>query len=160
LLLWDHEMRPLRDELQNIQAPQRLALAMAVMEWARDAMGQFETEEINDYLDRGMAAGREALSTGGDKIVLSEEMLDEYQDVLDVAGDPGTSHMLSALLACADAPEGLTGEVLYGVLSFCYEGLLDREELPEWTVEAERANARCVETIAFQKRLVHEALGR
>ncbi|MER7441495.1 hypothetical protein [Micromonospora avicenniae] len=150
----------MRDELQNIQPPQRLALAMAVMEWTRDAMGQIATEEVRDYLNRGMVAGREALSAGRDKIELSEETLDEYEDVLDLADEPGTSHMLSALLACADAPEGLTGEVLYGVLSFCYEGILDREELPEWTEEAERANARCVEAIAFQKGLVHEALTR
>ncbi|MEU5722827.1 hypothetical protein ABZ783_13500 [Micromonospora sp. NPDC047738] len=150
----------MRNELQNIQPPQRLAMAMAAMEWARDAMGQIETGEISDYLFRGMAAGREAVSASGDKIGLPEEMLDEYQDVLDLADEPGTSHILSALLACADAPEGLTGEVLYGVFSFCYEGLLDREELPEWTVEAERANVRCLEAIAFQKRLVNEALGR
>jgi hypothetical protein len=151
-------MQPLRDELQSIQPPQRLALAMAVMERTCDAMGQIETEEVRDYLDRGMTAGREAVSAGRDKIELSEETLAEYEGVLDLAVEPGTSHMLSALLACADAPQGLTGEVLYGVLSFCYEGLLDREELPEWTVEAERANARCVETVALQKWLVREAL--
>ncbi|MGX1617830.1 hypothetical protein ACWIF8_28480 [Micromonospora chalcea] len=56
---------------------------------------------------------------------------------------------MSALLP--DAPDGLTGEVLYGVLSF-------REEVPEWTEEAERANARRVETIAFPKTLVREAM--
>ncbi|RAO12672.1 hypothetical protein [Micromonospora noduli] len=153
-------MQPLREGLQNIQPPERLALAMAVIERTCDGMGQIETKEVRDYLDRGMTAGREAVSAGRDKIELSEETLDEYEGVLDLADEPGTSHMLSALLACADAPEGLTGEVLYGVLSFCYEGLLDREELPEWTVEAERANDRCVETIAFQRRLVHEALVR
>ncbi|MEU5829464.1 hypothetical protein [Micromonospora tulbaghiae] len=153
-------MQPLRGELQNIQPPQRLALAMAAMEWTRNAMGRIEVEEVRDYLDRGMVAGRDAVAAGLDRIELSDDVLDEYEDVLDLAEEPGTSHLMSALLACADAPDGLTGEVLYGVLSFCYEGLLDREEVPEWTEEAERANARCVETIAFQKRLVREAMPR
>ncbi|MEU4401417.1 hypothetical protein [Micromonospora orduensis] len=160
MLLWDDEMQPLREELQKIQPPHRLALAMAVMEWTRRAMGQIETEDVRDYLDRGMTAGREAVSAGRDRIYLSEETLDGYDDVLDLADEAGTSHMLSALLACADAPDGLTGEVLYGVLSFCYEGLLDRQQLPEWTVDAERANVRCLEAIAVQRGLVHEALVR
>ncbi|KKJ93841.1 hypothetical protein [Micromonospora sp. HK10] len=158
MLLWDQELAPVREELPAIPAPQRLALAMAAMEWTRDAMGRIETPEVRDYLDRALTAGRDAVSAGRDRIELSDETLDEYEDVLDLADEPGASHLLSAVLACADAPEGLTGEVLYGVLSFCYEGLLDRAELPEWTVEAERANARCVETIAVQKRLVQDAL--
>ncbi|MFJ6165796.1 tyrosine-type recombinase/integrase [Micromonospora orduensis] len=62
MLLWDDEMQPLREELQKIQPPHRLALAMAVMEWTRRAMGQIETEDVRDYLDRGMTAGREAVS--------------------------------------------------------------------------------------------------
>ncbi|MFR9780777.1 hypothetical protein ACL02O_32635 [Micromonospora sp. MS34] len=159
MLLWDQEMQPLRDELQQIAPPQRLNLAMAVLERTRAAMGRIEAAEITDYLDRGLTAGREAVSAGRDKIVLSEEMLDEYGDVMDLADEPGTSHLLSALLACADAPAGLTSEVLYGVFSFCYEGLLDREGVPEWSVEAERANATCLETIAFQQRLIRQALG-
>ncbi|MET8576116.1 hypothetical protein [Streptomyces sp. NPDC005012] len=85
-------------------------------------------------------------------------MLDAYGEVDEVADEPGTSQILSALLACSDAPGGLDGEVLYGVLSFCYEAFLDREGFPVYGLEAEMGNARCAEVIAFQKQCVLEIL--
>ncbi|MFE7972813.1 hypothetical protein [Streptomyces shenzhenensis] len=77
----------------------------------------------------------------------------------EIAEEYGTSQMLSALLACGDAPEGLSGEVLYGVLAFCYEAILGREDIEVYSLEAELANARCGEVIAFQKGCVLAALG-
>jgi hypothetical protein len=160
MLLWDYEMKPLRDELPTIPPARRLALAVSVLDWSLNAMGKIEDAEVRSYLAEGLRIGHESVRAGRDQMVFPEDMLEAYEDVYDSADEPGTAHLMSALLACADAPEGLTGEVLYGVFSFCYEGLLDREGLPTWTVEAERENARCLETIAYQKRIVGEALGR
>jgi hypothetical protein len=160
MLLWDYEMEALRAELQTIEPARRLVLAMTVMDWTLQSMGRIETEEVRTYIEEGMRLGHEAVLAGGERILLPDDMLEAYQEVDESADESGTSHMLSALLACSDAPEGLTGEVLYGVLSFCYEGLLDREEIPIWSVEAERGNAKCVEVIAFQKSRIAEALGR
>ncbi|MFJ4977223.1 hypothetical protein ACIP6X_18065 [Streptomyces coeruleorubidus] len=157
VLLWDHEMGPLRDTLGDIPPAQRLVLAMRVMEWTLESIRPIEVEVVRDYIEEGMRAGREAVHSGGEKIVLSEETLDRYVEVDDEAYEPGTSHILSALLACADAPEGLTGEVLHGVLSFCYEGLLELEGLPTLSIDEELRSTKCVDAIAFQKRCIEEA---
>ncbi|MFI6262929.1 hypothetical protein [Micromonospora sp. NPDC051006] len=160
MLLWDYEMKPLRDELPTIPPARRLAVAVSVLDWTLQAAGEIEDAEVRSYLAEGLRIGHESVRAGRDEMILPEDMLDAYEDVYDSSDEPGTAHLMSAILACVDAPEGLTGEVLYGVLSSCYEGLLDRERLPIWTVEAERENARCLETIAYQKRIVDEALGR
>lgn len=132
---------------------------MRVMEWTLESIGPIEVEVVRSYIEEGMRAGREAVQSGREKIMLSEETLDRYAEVDDEAYEPGITHVLSALLACADAPEGLTGEVLHGVLSFCYEGLLELQDLPTMSVEEERRNAKCVEAISFQKRCIEEAQG-
>ncbi|MFF7855752.1 hypothetical protein [Streptomyces sp. NPDC007904] len=160
MLLWDLEIGPLKEDLREIQAAQRLPLAMKVMEWTLESIGPIEVEVVREYIEEGMRAGHEAVRAGREKITLPEEVLDAYTEVDDEAYEPGTSHMLSALLACADAPGGLTPEVLSGVLSFCYEGLLEREDLPGLSVEEEQQNAKCLEVIAFQKQCIIDALGR
>jgi hypothetical protein len=160
MLLWDLEMRALKEDLREIRPPRRLPLAMRVMEWTLESIGPVEVDVVREYIEEGMRAGHEAVRAGREKITLPEEVLDAYTEVDDEAYEPGTSHLLSALLACADAPGGLTPEVLSGVLSFCYEGLLEREDLPGPSVEEERQNAKFLEAIAFQKRCISDALGR
>jgi hypothetical protein len=160
MLLWDLEIGPLKEELRQIQPAQRLSLAMRVMEWTLESIGPIEVAVVRDYIEGGMRAGHEAVQAGRERITLPEEVLDAYAEVDDEAYEPGTSHMLSSLLACADAPGGLTPEVLSGVLSFCYEGLLEREDLPGLSADEERQNAECVEAIAFQKRCISDASGR
>ncbi|WP_430785277.1 hypothetical protein [Actinoplanes sp. G11-F43] len=58
-----------------------------------------------------------------------------------------------AVAAGRDRP-GLSGELVYGILDFCHQAVRDREDLPEWTPEAESRNAACVEAIAFAQRCV------
>lgn len=159
MLLWDLEVG-LKEQLREIPSAQRLPLAMRIMDWTLQSIGPIEVEVVRDWIEGGMQAGREAVRTESEKITLPEEVLDAYTEVDDKAYEPGVSHLLSALLACADAPEGLTPEVLSGVFSFCYEGLLDREDLPGLSIEEERQNAKCQETISFQKRCISDALGR
>ncbi|MFJ6946936.1 hypothetical protein ACISU4_20165 [Streptomyces wuyuanensis] len=154
VLLWDYEMASEKDSLEGMQPNRRLALAVAAIDWTLETMGPIETDEVRTYLEEGMRAARAAVQNGSSKVELTEETLDQYESVDEVADEPGTSHMLSALLACCDIPEQLGAEELYGVLSFCYEGSLDREDVPEWSSEAERENARCLEVIAFQKDLI------
>lgn len=138
-------MRPVRDELQNIRPNGRLALALTVMDRTLETMGPIEPDDVREHRNEGLSEGHEDLRAGAEKITLSEEY--------------GTSQMISALLACSDVPEGLSGEVLYGVLAFCREAVLDREDTEVYGLEAEPANARCGGVIAFQKNCVSESLG-
>jgi hypothetical protein len=158
--LWSREMQPYRDELQGIPPAGRLGLAVAVMDWTLEEMGPIHTTVVRDYLEEGMRVAHEAIRSGSDELVLSEEFLDQWNEVDDQAEEPGTTHMMSALLACADAPDGLSGEVLYGALCFCYEAVLERQETPVEGLEEESENAKCVEAISFQKARIANALGR
>ncbi|MEU5741649.1 hypothetical protein [Streptomyces tendae] len=157
MLFWDYNMQPLRESFANIPTAQRLDLAMKVMDWTIQAIGPIEVEAVRSYINAGMEAGHAAVRSGQEKITLPEETLDAYTEIDDQAYEPGTSHVLSALLACADAPGGLTGEVLYDVLSYCYEGVLEKEDLPLVSLEEERRNARCIEAIDFQQRCIAQA---
>ncbi|MGV9594107.1 hypothetical protein [Streptomyces tendae] len=147
-----------RQETGN-QAARRLAIAgTSMLSCANSSTnGPIEVEAVRSYLNAGMEAGHTAVRSGQGKIPLPEETLDAYTEIDDQAYEPGTSHVLSALLACADAPGGLTGEVLYDVLSYCYEGVLEREDLPLVSLEEERRNARCIEAIDFQQRCIAQA---
>ncbi|WP_370130912.1 hypothetical protein [Streptacidiphilus sp. EB103A] len=155
-------MQQYRDQLQSISPSKRLVLAVSVMDWTLDEMGQLESGVVKDCINEGMRVAREAVRLDADELTLSEEMLDAWNDVDDQADEPGTTHVMSAILACADAPEGLSGEVLYGVLRFCYEAVRERfeEEGSVGSLEAELANVRCVEAISFQKSHIADALLR
>lgn len=160
MLLWDHEMASVRSGLGDIPAAKRFALAVSALDWTIQTMvPPIETEQVSSYLEQGLRICREAVRAGSVSVQLSEEMLVEYDEIDEVADEPGTSHMLSALLACCETGQELSGEQLYGVLSFCYEGSLDREGIDSWTIEKERANPRCLAVIDYEKSLIARMAG-
>ncbi|MEV6010152.1 hypothetical protein AB0M29_25475 [Streptomyces sp. NPDC051976] len=152
--LWDQEMQPYRHRLQNIPPSGRLALAVTVMDRTLEEMGPLQPGVVRDYLTASMRVAHADVRAGAGELTLSEDALDAWNDVDDQADESGTTHVMSAVLACADAPGGLSGEVLYGVLSFCYEAVRERFEESEGGPEA-----RCGAAIAFQKARVMELLG-
>ncbi|RAO42299.1 hypothetical protein GAR06_05222 [Micromonospora saelicesensis] len=155
MLLWDYEMSSARGVLEGTSPAKRLALAVSAIEWTINTMTPpIETDQVRGYLSVVVDACRQAVQAGNTWVSLSDEMLDSYDEVDEIAEEPGTSHMLSAVLACCDPTEDLSAERAYGILSFCYEGSLDREGVEEWTLEAERANSRCRAVIDYQKSLI------
>jgi hypothetical protein len=135
----------------------RLAVAVQVLQGTRDAFGHIEVPQVRDYLDEGLRLSREAVAAGRERVDLPPALLDSFADVDDAATDFGTSQLLSAVLACADAPDGLTAEVTHGVLDFCYEAILIKE-LPDPTPELERRNVACVGALRMQQEAVIHSL--
>ncbi|MFG2335919.1 hypothetical protein [Streptomyces yangpuensis] len=158
MLLWDQEMEPFEARLQEIRPARRLEMAVDVLDWTFDSFGSIEADDVREYIANALRIGRDGVAAQHEKLELPADMVEGFGEVEENADESGTSHLLSAVLACSEAPDGLTGEVLYGVLSFCYEGILDREEIPEWTLESEAANGKCVATIEFQKGKISEFL--
>ncbi|MFD0718936.1 hypothetical protein ACYTFC_06735 [Streptomyces globosus] len=144
--------------LQEIRPTRRLEMAVEVLDWTFESFGSIETDDVREYIETALRIGRDGVAAHHEKLELPDDMLEGFGEVEENADESGTSHLLSAILACSEAPGGLTGEVLYGVLSFCYEGILDREEIPEWTLESEAANRKCVAAIEFQKSKISEYL--
>lgn len=160
MLLWDYEMQDRRELLRSLTPSDRLNMGVEAIDWTLQTMGPIETDEVREFLEAGMRAAREAVRNGQNRVVLPEDLESRYEAVDEVADEPGTSHLLSALMACSDVEDEVDADALYGVLSYCYEGSLDREGIPVWTVEAERSNARCLAVIDYQQRLIDAATGR
>lgn len=154
MLLWDYEMGSERERLEGVPSDRRLSLALQVLDYTIEVMGQIAAASVAAAIAQGMGGIRDAVAEGQDQVVLPEGLLDGYMEILEVIDEPGAPHILSAIMACSEAPEGLTAEVLYGIFSFCYEGTVDREMIPVVNLDSERNNVRCVEAISFQKRLI------
>lgn len=159
MYLWKQEMQSYRDRLQSIPPSERLALAVSVMDWTLAEMGPMRLGVVSEYIARSMHTAHEAINSGAEKLTLSDQMLDSWNDVDEQAEEAGTTHVMSAILACADAPGGLSGEVLYGVLCFCYEVLRERFEDSGVGLEVEQRSDKCIEAISFQKAKIVDFLG-
>ncbi|GGV47817.1 hypothetical protein GCM10010495_77010 [Kitasatospora herbaricolor] len=74
-----------------------------------DAAEPGPAEQCSEVAGEGSSLDRGAVRSGSDDLTLSDEMLDSWNDIDDQADEPGATHMMSSLLACADAPERLSG---------------------------------------------------
>ncbi|MEU4693977.1 hypothetical protein [Actinoplanes sp. NPDC023714] len=155
---WDLEMGPLRPVLARIGRREGLALAIRVIGWTVERMEPIKTVAARDWITTAMVAGREAVAAGRERPEFPVELVSSFGEVqADADDEAGVHSVLTALIACEEAPAGLSGEVVYGILDFCYQAIRDREELPEWNPETESSNWRCTEAIAFEKRCIREA---
>jgi hypothetical protein len=158
LRLWDREMAPDKPRLEPLTSAERLKLVVSAIDWALGTLPRpTRTESVRGWLENALSACRAAVEGGEERVTLPGELDDSYENVEEDADELGTSHFLSAITACCGAPEGMTCDVTYGILSFRYEGSFDREGIPGWTLDAERANPRCVEVIGYQKDLIDRA---
>lgn len=159
MLLWDLEMEPEQQLLARLSLQQRLSVAVSSIEWTLDTLEEpIANSRIRRYLSQGIEIARQSVESGAVAANLPDSMLEQYDDVDAAADEPGTSHFLSALITCAEAHKGLDPDQLFGVLSYCYEGSLDRQGLDEWSPEIERQNQRCLDVIAYQKELIRRTL--
>lgn len=158
MLLWDREMAPFEPRLEPLSPAQRLALAVSAITWTLDTLpSPIETEAVQAWLDQALVVCRQAVEDRAVYADLPDDLDSTYETVDEEADEPGTSHFLSAVFACTEDSDGLGSDELYGVLSYCYEGSLDREGIPVWTIEAEEANRRCRTVIEHQQQLITQA---
>lgn len=160
MLLWDLEMESERQDLERLTLAQRLSVAVKTIVWTVDTLPEpVATNAVRAYLSEGLRLAQQAVQSGQIRVTLPRRLVDQYESVDAQADEPGTSHFLEALMVCSEAESGLDPDQLFGVLSFCYEGSLDREGLDEWSPDIERQNQRCLNVISYQKSLIHDALG-
>ena len=155
--LWDREMSGYQQRLDGLAPAGRLALAVEAITWTLETLPEpLEDRAAHNWISEALAACRSAVQSGAASVHLPAELDSAYDEIAEDAEESGVPHFLSATFAAADA-EGVTGGQLYGIFSWLYEGSLDREEIPEWTIEAEEANPRCNAVIAAQKRQIESA---
>ncbi|MFF3441365.1 hypothetical protein [Streptosporangium sp. NPDC002721] len=161
MLLWDYEMASERENLAILSLPERLALAVVAIEWTLETMSPpIQDGATLAFLDKALRAFRHAVAENRGSVSEQPELVEEFDDVYEGTEEPGTAHLLSAVMECCEASDGLNAEGAYNVLSYCYEGAMDREDIADLNVEAERNNRRCNSVILYQRDLVRSALIR
>lgn len=155
MLLWDYEMASERERLDAFRPSQRLAVAVQAIDWTLRTMSPpIQDPATLDFLDKALVACRAAVAEGMEAVPEQPELVRDFDDVYEGTEEPGTAHLLSAVMECCAAPEGLRSEGLYNVLSYCYEGSMDREDIADLNVDAERDNQRCTSVIQYQRELL------
>ncbi|MCG5214275.1 hypothetical protein [Streptosporangium sp. KLBMP 9127] len=159
MLLWDHEMASEREMLATLNPAERLALAVAAIEWTLETMSPpIQDGATLAFLERALTVCRQAVAEERGGISEQPELVEDFDDVYEGTEEPGTAHLLSAVMECCEASDGLHAEGVYNVLSYCYEGSMDREEVADLSVDAERNNRRCTSVILYQRDLIRNSL--
>lgn len=155
--LWDREMSGYQARLDELAPAARLKLAVEAITWTLDTLPEpLEDRAAHSWITEALTACRRTVQNGAASVNLPAELDGAYDEIAEDAEESGVPHYLSATFAAANAA-GVTGGQLFGILSWLYEGSLDREEIPEWTIEAEEANPRCNAVIAAQKHQIESA---
>lgn len=157
MLLWDYEMAPERDNLGKFSPAQRLALAVTAIDWTLKTMSPpIQDEATVTFLEKALTVCRQAVAEGRDSVPAQPELVESFDDVYEGTDEPGTAHLLSAVMDCCEASDGLSAKELYYILSYCYEGALDREDIPNVDIDVERSNERCISVIQYQRNLIRK----
>lgn len=161
MLLWDYEMASEREKLAALSSPERLAVAVEAIEWTLETMSPpIQDSATTEFLERALRVCRQAVVERREAVSGQSELVGDFDDVYEGTEEPGTAHLLSAVMECCEASDGLHAEGLYNILSYCYEGSMDREDIADLNVDAERNNRRCNSVILYQRNLVQNALNR
>ncbi|MEV4568354.1 hypothetical protein AB0K12_31685 [Nonomuraea sp. NPDC049419] len=159
MLLWDYEMAEDRDKLAVLSSAERMAVAVEAIEWTLETMSPpIQDGATTDFLSRALTICRQAVTEGRGAVPEQPDLSRDFDDVYEGTEEPGTAHLLSAVMECCEAPDGIQAEGLYNILSYCYEGSMDREDIADLNVEAERNNSRCKSVILYQRNLIRTAL--
>lgn len=159
MLLWDYEMASEREKLAVLNLGERLALAVEAIGWTLKTMSPpIQDGATLAFLERALTVCRQAVVEERGTIPEQPELVVGFDDVYEGTEEPGTAHLLSAVMECCEASDGLHVDGLYNVLSYCYEGSMDREDIPDLNVDAERNNRRCTSVILYQRDLIRNVL--
>jgi hypothetical protein len=160
MLLWDFEMRGLRDELDRMPPLNRLRVAAQAIEWTLGTFDPPFEQQFDERAVRFIVAAwgqvEAALRAGR----AAPEAPSGYEDEVRYAYDQaasiwGGNQIVMATLGCFDlAASGMSTGQLLQLLSDCYESVLDRQDIAVVTPEAERENLACVRAIEIQQELI------
>ena len=156
--LWERELAPYNEVLEQLTPPQRLAIAVSALDWTLQHLPSPSPiePEARQWIDAAMDVCRAAAATGAPGATLPAELSEAYEDVDQDTEDIGTGQLLMGVSACGDF-ESLGAKPTFAILYSCYTAFQNWEGLEEATIEDEEADARCQEVIAYHKQLISQA---
>jgi hypothetical protein len=155
--VWEWEIGPCRGRLEQLTAGTRLRLAVEAVDWTlRTSVRPIGDRRAAEWIQAVMAEARTAVARGAERVDLSSDLADQFDEVDDGADETGVSQLLMGIANCWGF-ESMTSDALEGTLYSCYVFALQREVPEPETSEEEDANPRCREVIRHQRGIIDEA---
>ena len=155
--LWERDIFPRHDELDQLSAPTRLRIAVEAIDWTlQTSTTAIRYQRAVQWIGEVMAAARAAVAEQADHVDLSEDLTEQVDEVDEEADESGVSQLLMGVANCYEF-DTYTSEALEGTLFACYVFSQQREVPEPETIKDEEATPRCREVIAHQKSLIDNA---
>ncbi|MFJ4439280.1 hypothetical protein [Streptomyces sp. NPDC088923] len=166
MLCWDYESEGWESRISSMPEAGQRELALSCLERTLDMMdapvsGEFSGPSIVFFRDAVQDFRAKVASPGQCVAVLDEENFFEALHVLpDIDPAPGVPPLVMAFSDYADCLRNrpLSSREVLGIMSSCYEVILNETGLPRVTVEAERENEMCRRALQMQRQLIGNAL--
>ncbi|MBR7827562.1 hypothetical protein KDK95_14685 [Actinospica sp. MGRD01-02] len=157
--LWERDIFPRHDELDQLTAPTRLRIAVEAIDWTlRTSTTPIRYQAAADWIEEVMTEARAAVAEQAGHVDLSEDLAEQFDEVDEDADETGVSQLLMGVANVYEF-DSFTSKALEGTLFACYVFSQQREVPEPETIEEEEAVARCREVIAHQQRLIETAAG-
>lgn len=155
--LWERDVFPRHDELDQLTAPTRLRIAVEAIDWTvQTSTAPVQYQRAVEWIEEVMAQARAAVAEQADHVELSEDLAEQFDDIDEDADETGVSQLLMGIANCWEF-DSFTSKALEGTLYSCYVFSQQREVPEPETIEEEEGNPRCREVIAQQQRLIQNA---
>ncbi|MEV8046258.1 hypothetical protein AB0P02_20775 [Streptomyces griseoluteus] len=168
MLLWDYESESWASPISGMSEEKRRDLALSCIEGTVESFRpSFETSftaRTVSFVGIALRDFRANLGDPGSSVAVRDEeaFFDGLHALVDEDPAPGLAALVMAVSEYADCLRNrpLGSREVLGVLSSCYEAILNEERIPRVTPDAERANANCRRVLDMQQRLVIDFSGR
>ncbi|MEU6402927.1 hypothetical protein [Streptomyces sp. NPDC046985] len=168
MLLWDDESAGWDSLISGMSGEKRRELALRGVEEAVESFhpsfeASFSAHTVS-FIRDALRDFRANLRNPGLSVAVRDE--EGFFDVLhDLVGEdpaPGLAALVMAVSEYADCLRNrpLGSREVLGILSSCYEAILNEERIPRVTPDAERANENCRRALDKQRDLVIDFSGR
>jgi hypothetical protein len=155
--LWERDIFPRHDELEQLTAPTRLRIAVDAIDWTlRTSTTPIQYQRAVEWIEEVMTAARTAVTEQSDHVELSEDLAEQFDEVDEDADETGISQLLMGVANVYEF-DTFTSKALEGTLYSCYVFSQQREVPEPETLEQEEATPRCREVIAHQLGLIENA---
>lgn len=161
--LWDQEIAPLKEAVNQMPLPERLAVAVKVVDFTlQSEPSPIEDEEAAQWVTEALDHVRGAVDAGAEFSPLPEELVEDYEDLQESVEEYGVPQLMigvvSAFAEGRNEPRhGLKASDLSFLFESCYNFALLRLDPEPQSLRDEENSERCREIVAYQKDLITQA---
>jgi hypothetical protein len=155
--LWERDIFPRHDELEQLTAAARLRIAVEAIDWTlQTSTTPIQYQRAAEWIEEVMTEARTAVAEQAGHVDLSEDLAEQFDEVDEDADETGVSQLLMGVANVYEF-DTFTSKALEGTLYSCYVFSQQREIPEPETLEQEEATPRCREVIAHQLGLIENA---